>query len=139
MMQRELWRNRWLGSINELTSLNLQRESWLDETNSNPHWSFVEFICSYFDDLVIDDNYKEILKSGWISQDEFEVIKTWHELLDNYDSPQEEDYNHKSIIEDKAWQLIIDEGKHAIKQLIKSLNKQEIQILTEEIDYSNLK
>jgi len=42
--QKELWRDRWLSCINELTSIELQRKSWLDKSNTNPHWTFVEFI-----------------------------------------------------------------------------------------------
>lgn len=138
-MQRELWRNRWLSCLNELTPLKLQRESWLDKTNSNPHWSFVEFMCSYFDDLGIDNNYEYQLKKEWISKKEFETIKQWHELLDKYNSPKNNDYNHTSIIEDNTWELIIQEGLKAIRELYKNLSKKEIQILTEVIDFQKRK
>lgn len=138
-MQKELWRNRWLSCINELTSLKLQRESWLDKENSNPHWLFVEFMCSYFDDLGIDNNYEYLLNKNWISKNEFETIKNWHELLDKYNSPKNDDYNHKSIIEDKDWQLIIRAGQEAINELNKGLNKNETQILKEEINYNEFK
>ncbi len=134
-MQKELWRNRWLCCINELTSLELQRKSWLDKSNTNPHWSFVEFMCSYFDDLGIDNNYKDQLKEGWISKSEFEIFQSWHGLLDKYDSPKGDDYDVKAIIEDKDWQLIVKEGKKAKLVLSKTLSKGENQILIEEIDY----
>ena len=138
-MQRELWRNRWLGSINELTALRLQRESWLDKENLNPHWSFIEFMCSYFDDLGIDNNYVDQLKNGWISRNEFEIIRRWHGLVDKYNSPNKDDYNHKSIIEDENWLLIIEEGKKAIDELVKGLDVKEVQILTEDIIYDRMK
>lgn len=135
-MQKELWRNRWLSCINELTSLELQRESWLDKTNSNPHWSFVEFMCSYFDDLGIDNSYKYQLKEDWISKNEFEIIKMWHDLLDKYDPPTNDDYDVEAILEDKEWQLIVIEGQNAKSELSKSLSEEENQILIEEIDYT---
>lgn len=138
-MQKELWRNRWLSCINELTSFELQKESCLDETNSNPHWSFVEFMCSYFDDLGIDNNYEYQFKKEWISKKEFETIRKWHELLDKYNSPKNDDYNHKSIIDDKEWQLIIQEGQKTVSVLLKDLSENEIQILTEQIDYTKFK
>jgi len=134
-MQKELWRNRWLSSINELTSLKLQRESWLDEKNTNLHWSFVEFMCSYFDDLGLDDNYEEQLNKKWVSEKEIEAIKNWHDLLNKYDSPMNDDYNNKLIINDKDWNLIIQEGLKAVINLSKYLNESEVQILTEEMDY----
>jgi hypothetical protein len=135
-MQKELWRNRWLSCINELTSLELQRKSWLDKSNTNPHWSFVEFMCSYFDDLVIDNNYKELLNEGWISKSEFEIIQSWHGLLDKYDSPNNEDYDLEAILADKKWQQIVKEGEKAKSELSRLLSKDENQILNEEIDYT---
>ena len=77
-MEKDNWRKRWLGSINELTSIELQRSSWLDNDNTNPHWSFVEFMCCYFDDLVIDDNYKFELENNWITRTEYQIISEWH-------------------------------------------------------------
>jgi|GEM_PF-5637445 hypothetical protein len=55
---KHLWIERWLGCINELTSLDFQKISWFNRTHTNPHWSFVEFMCSYFDDLAIDEYYE---------------------------------------------------------------------------------
>ena len=51
-LTRDAWRQRWLSSFNELTSIELQQKSWLDRFNKNSHWSFVEFMCSYFDNLT---------------------------------------------------------------------------------------
>tara|TARA_B110000967_G_scaffold76698_1_gene79310 strand:+ start:504 stop:794 length:291 start_codon:yes stop_codon:yes gene_type:complete len=96
-------------------------------------------MCSYFDDLGIDNNYEYQLKKEWISKKEFETIKQWHELLDKYNSPKNNDYNHTSIIEDNTWELIIQEGLKAIRELYKNLSKKEIQILTEVIDFQKRK
>jgi len=138
-MQKELWRNRWLSCINELTSLELQRKSWLDKSNTNPHWSFVEFMCSYFDDLGIDNNYKDLLNEGRISKKEFEIIQSWHRLLDKYKPPTGDDYDVKAILEDKDWQLIVEEGRKAKLDLVEILSKEENQILMEDIDYRKYK
>jgi len=132
---KDLWREKWLNCINEFTSLDLQKKSWLDRTQSNPHWSFVEFMCSYFDDLAIDDNYKYQLDKGWISKPEFEIIKDWHEELDKYDSPSNDDYDGEAILNDAKWLEIVQNGVDARNELAKKLNEKERQILTEEIDY----
>src|SRR5690606_4008924 len=95
---KNAWRENWLSSINELTSIDLQRNSWLDKTHTNTHWSFVEFMCSYFDDLAIDNSYNYPLKKGWISNQEFEIVREWHELLDKYNSPKNNDYDHEAIL-----------------------------------------
>ena len=73
--QKGLWRNRWLRCVNELTSFELQQKSWVDKSNTNPYWSFVEFMCSYFDDLGIDNQYDYQLKENWITKNEFEIIQ----------------------------------------------------------------
>jgi len=134
-MQKELWRNRWLSCINELTSIELQRQSWTDKRNSNPHWSFVEFMCSYFDDLGIDNNYENQLKQGWITKEEFDSISAWHQLLDKYDSPKKDDYDVEAILTDEKWLMIIEEGEKAKNELRRNLSDEEKRVLLEEIDY----
>ena len=134
---KNLWRERWLCCINELTSLDLQRKSWLDRTHTNPHWSFVEFMCSYFDDLAIDENYKYQLDNSWITSQEFEIIKDWHEALDKYNSPKNDDYDHETILNDSKWLEILQSGVTIKSKLASTLNETEKNILTEEINYLN--
>ncbi len=85
-LTKEIWRKRWLDSINELTSFEVQTKSWQDIENRNPHWSFVEFMCCYFDDLLCY-NYTFYIENNWISKQEYIIIKDWHKSLDNYKSP----------------------------------------------------
>ena len=132
---KALWRKSWLRSINELTSFELQLKSWLDRKNSNPHWSFGEFMCSYFDDLVIDDNYKDQLNKGWASNEEIEIIKAWHEALDKYDSPNNNDFDHEAILNDPKWLDILQIGVNTKNKLAETLNETEKQFLNKEIDY----
>lgn len=51
--QRANWRSNWLSSIQELADLEMQRATWLNPHNGNPHYSFVEYIEVYFDDLAV--------------------------------------------------------------------------------------
>ena len=132
---KTLWREKWLFYINELTSLKLQKKSWLDKTQTNPHWSFVEFMCSYFDDLAIDDNYKYQLDKRWLTKKEFEIIKNWHIALDNYNSPKDDNYDNEVIVNDPNWIEISQLGFATRDELTKVLNESERQILNEEIDY----
>ena len=134
---KKLWRERWLGCINELTSLDLQKKSWLDKTHTNPHWSFVEFMCSYFDDLSIDDNYKYPIDSGWLTDQELKIIKDWHEALDKYNSPKNDDSDHEAILTDPNWLDIMQSGQIMKSKLASTLNETEKKILTEEINYLN--
>ena len=132
---KNLWRERWLGCINELTSLELQRKSWLNRTNTNPHWSFVEFMCNYFNDLAIDENYKYQLDNNCITSQEFEIIKDWHAALDKYNSPKNDDYDHQAILNDSKWLEILKSGVTMKKKLAVRLNEKETKILTEKINY----
>jgi len=132
---RNIWRESWLRCINELTTLDLQNKSWLDKTNTNPHWSFVEFICSYFDDLGIENNYKYPLEKGWLTEYEFEIINNWHELLDKYESPCNNDYDHLAILNDSSWLDILRTGLAMKSKLEAILDENEREILITEINY----
>lgn len=131
-MTREMWRERWLDSINELASLDLQIKSWLDKENSNPHWSFVEFMCTYFDDLSLEDNYHYARNNGWITTQEFGIIREWHEALDKYNSPHNDDYDHEGILHDQKWLAIVEIGQTVKEKLKNVLTANEIEILTAE-------
>ncbi len=130
---KNLWRERWLACINELTSFDLQKRSWLDKTNTNPHWSFVEFLSNYFDDLGIEDSYEYPLEKGWLTSQEFEIIKDWHETLINYRSPRFEDYNHDAILNDPSWLAILQKGLDVKNRLALTLTEIEGKILTRDI------
>ncbi|MCU0402724.1 MAG: hypothetical protein MUE75_17260 [Algoriphagus sp.] len=129
--EKNLWRERWLGCINELTSLDLQKKSWLERTHINQHWSFVEFMCSYFDDLGIDDHYKHPIDKGWLTDQEFEIIKNWHEALDKYNTTKNYDYDHAAILDDPNWLEILHIGLTMKSKLAQTLNEKEKKILTE--------
>ena len=136
-MQKETWRQSWLKSINELTSLDLQINSWLDKKQSNPHWSFIEFMCIYFDDLLSDNDYEYFINTGWVTKQEYETIKDWHLALMRYKATKENDYDHEAILNDINWTEIVMLGEKSKIKLITILSKSESQILNEEINYLN--
>jgi len=131
---RRSWRLLWLSSINELTDIDLQRATWLDMENLNPHWTYVEFMCSYFDDSHTENNYESPLKWGFLSEEEFTAIQRWHELLDAYEEPVEY-YDHKGILEDEKWLQIAQLGLECKRELSKHLNEEEKEVLNEKVDY----
>jgi hypothetical protein len=131
---KKIWRESWLSCINELTSLNLQKQSWLDKTNTNPHWSYIEFMSCYFDDCFIN-HYRYQLENKLVSNQEFEVLKKWHEALYNYKSPNNDDYNCEAILNDREWINILNIGLKAKRKLSNILPEDEKRILNEDIDY----
>ena len=129
------WRESWLSCINQLTSFDLQKTSWLDRSHSNPHWSFVEFMCGYFDGLSLDDNYLIPLENGWVTTREFEIIKDWHKKLDEYHSPKNDDYDNEAVLNDPKWIEILQTGVSVRNKLAEILDGVEKQFLIEKINY----
>ncbi|NVO30731.1 hypothetical protein [Hymenobacter lapidiphilus] len=124
-MDKQYWRSMWLSSIAELTNLDLQIEKWLDASNANPHWGYVEFMCCYFDDVFQGRKYEDFLSDGWISEAEYDCVKDWHELLDAHKAPNNENYNDLAIVNDLEWRRIVAIGVIAKEQLIKLLPSDE--------------
>lgn len=131
---RETWRKNWLECIAELTSVELQRTAWLDTENQNPHWSFTEFMSCYFDDCRCDD-YGYRLSHGYLTDQELEAIKPWHELLDEYRCPNNDWWNHSAILEDPKWLAIVAAGVHAKQRLQVLLTPVELDILDDAVIY----
>ena len=97
----------------------------VDFENTNPHWSFIEFISCYFDDLVISENYEDEIKTGVVTKEEYETVKEWHNLIAEYKAPNNDNYNHEKILEDKIWVEILKIGEKAKRDLSGIINKME--------------
>jgi len=113
------WRELWLDSINELTTLELQEKTWLRKIiiSESPHWSFTEFICCYFDDLLYYE-YPYFVKKGWISDKEYDTLKEWHNELEEYQTPKRYNGNDKIILKDKNWLRLMEKGIKTKQRLI---------------------
>jgi hypothetical protein len=92
-------RAMWLKRLHEIADLDLQRRMWLDAANTNPHWSFIEFVCSYPDEEEINSAQKK----GWITQAEASTLKGMAQLIERYVPPRGDDYDHQAILSDPAW------------------------------------
>jgi hypothetical protein len=69
---RDILREQWWGSLSEIADLALQRRTWLDPKNGNPHWSYVEFGYSYPDPMMLTPKKRRSclamkLRYSWIS------------------------------------------------------------------------
>lgn len=126
---RETWRKNWLEFIAELTSIELQRSSWLHPENQNPHWTFVEFMCGYFDDAIHQDPYSKHIANGLVSVNEHAAIQLWHEALDAYKTPTGDEHDHQAILEDPKWIAIVEAGSAARQRLVLLVNEKERSIV----------
>ena len=128
-MDKETWRRNWILMIKDLTNLEYQKRTWFDSNNTNPYYSFIEFMCSYFDDLDLSEGYQKHIESELVTKAEYETISDWHKLLSEYESPNNYDYDNRAVLNDKNWLKIIDLGKKSLKSLKSNLDKFERSLL----------
>jgi len=70
-------RRQWFGSVYEIADIDYQRRTWLTPPTSSPHWSYVEFCCSYPD----IDQLQFGRDRGHLNSKEFELLTALHEAL----------------------------------------------------------
>ena len=99
---RRAWRLRWWGCLSDFADIDLQRRRWLDPENTNPHWSYVEFMCSYFNDLLCDQGYDWASNEGLVTKEEVQAVAALHGLLDRHAAPQGDDYDNEKVLNDPA-------------------------------------
>ncbi len=107
-------RREWFCRVNEISDIGLQRHTWLDTTNRNPHWSYVEFIESYPD----DDQLLHALNQGWLSTDEFGILSELGRVLAAHSPPGENYYDNAAILEDRAWHSVVEAAGSARQKLL---------------------
>jgi hypothetical protein len=86
-------RRQWFGSVYEIANIEHQRRTWLTPPTDSPHWSYVEFYCSYPD----ADQLKFARDRGHLSAKEFELLVAVHEALISHRATDE--YDNRAILE----------------------------------------
>ena len=139
---RVKWRANWLGSIEEIANLEMQRAIWLNLKSGNPHYTFVEYVCCYFDGLVLNENeggYPARIAEGLLSVEEAHTVANFHTLLDQYRAPRDNDLDHEAILADKGWRKVVEAAQDARVRLATLINDPfELRILSEPSDYALL-
>ena len=101
------WRRRWLFCLFEFSHLTFQRKLWVEAAYPDIIGDYGEGMCQYFDDLGFDDNYVNEIDNGYISKEEYNTIKEFHELLSEYDDKEKSD---SEILVDSDWIEISEIG-----------------------------
>src|SRR3954467_5832136 len=97
---RRTWRTNWLSSIQEFADDEAQCRLWLDTTKTNPHFSFVEYFCCYFDEIGLSEGgYEWGLIQDLLTEAGVAAVANFHKVADAYDSPTD-DYDHQAILAD---------------------------------------
>jgi len=114
---RRTWRQNWLGCLRDFADAELQRRMWLDPQNQNPHWSYIEFMCSYFDDTLYGKGYDWAIGERLVTKEEVDAVAALHHLLATHEAPGGDDYNNERVLNDPAWNQIVEEAKRATEKL----------------------
>ncbi len=114
-------RRWWFCRVGELSDLDLQRRTWLDIRNTNPHWSYVEFIESYPE----RDQLSDALDHGWLTAEEFAILSELGRVLESHTAPGGNDYDNAAILNDPAWHAVVDAAERAKQQLLAMTSDQQ--------------
>jgi hypothetical protein len=70
--QRSDWRLLWLSAIQAFADSDTQQQRWADPQERNPAYSYVECMCTYFDDAYMSeqDAFERRILSGQLSREE---------------------------------------------------------------------
>jgi hypothetical protein len=107
----------WFSSIQDLSDASLQRRTWLDPTNRNPHWSYAEFVCSYPD----DDQLLHAHRAGWLAADEFAIMSDLRRALLAYTPPGNNHYDQVAILDEPGWHAVIEAAGRAKRKLLSQM------------------
>ena len=110
---RQRLRTTWFDALKAIADIEFQRERWLDRTNTNPSWSYVEFVCKYPDSAQLLDG----VNKGYLSPAEATVLQGFGEILSAHKSPNGNDYDHEAILSDPAWHAVARTANAALSQL----------------------
>ena len=109
-------RRHWLSCVNEIADIALQRRTWLDPMNRNPHLSYIEFVCSYPD----DEQLRFARDHGFLSTDEFEAFSVLRVALDSHKAPN--DYDNATILAAPAWHEVAATARNVKQRLLAMLD-----------------
>lgn len=99
--------------IIELSDLRIQRKLWLNENNdSGLISSYVELMCSLFDDFNFDDFVDKTPYEIKLSSTTISALKKLRELLNSY----QEKESDEEIINDPAWQKVVEQAQITIEE-----------------------
>jgi hypothetical protein len=126
-------RRLWLECLSDLANFELQQR-WLNKTITNPHWSYIEFMSCYFDDLLLSGagyGYERLIRDGFITAEEHHCVQDFHEALAQYKEPNGA-YDPEAILKDPHWREIVALGRKSIDKLAMILTEADREILLAE-------
>ncbi|MES2652717.1 MAG: hypothetical protein V4663_13325 [Bacteroidota bacterium] len=134
--QKVALRKRWIETLFQFSHIEYQKQSWAGQYENHVN-DYTEMVCSYFDDLNLDDGYLKFMEDGLTSDVEVNIWSSFHSNLNAYTSKIENmKPSDQEIIKDSQWieltnlaKLSWDEFKKnlrsdAEKQMVSDIEKQ---------------
>lgn len=126
-------RLRWLDSIYELSHIEFQKNLWVEAKYPEIVGSFTEAICTYFNDLGLDNGYQSKDNLLIYETTEAKYISVFHTELTSYLSkPEKQCLSDSKVLIDPDWQQIVKIGIDTWNKLKKHLSDtNELKLVNE--------
>jgi hypothetical protein len=105
-------RRQWFGSVYEIADIDYQRRTWLAPPTKSPHWSYVEFCCSY----PSIGQLQFARSHGHLSAEEFELFVSLNKALTSHKAA--DDYDNLAILNDPRWHTVVAKAEQIRQQLL---------------------
>jgi len=129
-MKKEIWRHSWLESIHKLTSFKLQNNIIVNMGNGVSYWPFDILVNNYIDKVLLGFDYQYYTdKMNYLSSEEYEIIKDWHNELEDYILLIGDESDETVILRDRLLISFLQNGKLAKQKLLAVLPESEKQYL----------
>jgi hypothetical protein len=107
-------RSMWFASVAEIADIDLQSSNWVDPTNTNPHWSYIEFVCSYPDSDQLTDSRAR----RWLAARQFNILSDLCNTILSHSAPLGDDHDNAAILDDPAWLEVVSCAQRAREELL---------------------
>jgi hypothetical protein len=111
---QSILRRDWFLSVQEISDIQLQRRTWLDPNNRNPHWSYIELCCCY----PADDQLEDGRRWEYLSVEELELLQKLGNALAVHQAPGGNGYDNAAIVDDPAWHEVVALAEHVRHSLL---------------------
>jgi hypothetical protein len=129
-MKKEIWRHSWLESIHKLTSFKLQNNIIVNMGNGVSYWPFDILVNNYIDKVLFGFDYQYYTdEMNYLSSEEYEIIKDWHNELEDYILLIGDESDETVILRDRLLISFLQNGKLAKQKLLAVLPESEKQYL----------
>lgn len=100
--------------------------------------SYIECMCTYFDDLGLKEGLDKAVERNLISKAEASALHEFHAIAELYVPADEND--NAQILNDKQWKLVVIKAQKAWKAFKKLIiNEEEVQLISDLESKFNLK